>query len=240
MPFGRRRRLDRSVREKGVAPEPEFREREQEPTTGPYDVLDAPEDSVARIDLGTLRIPPVAGGDLRLDVNKAGKIISATLRHQGSAMQVGAFAAPRQGGIWSDVRAEILETLTKQGGSGEEVDGEFGVELTARLAMKQGPQPARFIGVDGPRWFLRAMITGPAAAEGGAAGPFESILRQIVVVRGTEPMPVREQLPLRLPADPRTAAADQEPADQEPADQEPADQEPADQDPADQEPAEKL
>jgi len=203
MPFGRRRRLDRSVREKGVAPEPEIRDRQQTATTGPYDVHDAPEDAVARIDLGTLRVPPVAGGDLRLDVNKAGKIITATLRHQGSAMQVGAFAAPRQGGIWSDVRAEILATLTQQGGSGEENDGRFGPELAARLAMKQGPQPARFIGVDGPRWFLRALITGPAATDDGAAEVFENVLRQIIVVRGSEPMPVREQLPLRLPADPR-------------------------------------
>lgn len=207
MPIGRRRRLDRSVREKGVAPQPEVRDREQTTTTGPYDVLDVPADSVARIDLGTLRIPPVAGGDLRLDVNKAGKIISATLRHQGSAMQVGAFAAPRQGGIWADVRAEILATLTTQGGSGEESDGEFGTELAAQLAMKQGPQPARFIGVDGPRWFLRALITGPAATDEGAAEAFEQVLRKIVVVRGTDPMPVREQLPLRLPADPRESPA---------------------------------
>lgn len=203
MPFGRRRRLDRSVRERGVAPEPEIREREQLATTGPYDVHDAPEDSVARVDLGALRIPPVSGGDVRLDVNKAGKILSATLRLQGSAMQVGAFAAPRQGGIWADVRAEILDTLTRQGGTGELIQGEFGTEIAARLAVAQGPQPARFIGVDGPRWFLRALITGPAATDDGAAEAFEQVLRQIVVVRGNEPMPVREQIPLRLPADPR-------------------------------------
>lgn len=205
MALGRRRRLDRSVREKGVAPEPEIRDRTQATTTGPYDVLDAPDDSVPRIDLGTLRIPPVAGGDLRLDVNAAGKIVSATLRHQGSAMQVGAFAAPRQGGIWSDVRAEILATLTQQGGSGAETRGEFGTELAAQLAMKQGPQPARFIGVDGPRWFLRALITGPAASDDSAAEGFEKVLRQTIVVRGSDPMPVREQLPLRLPADPRAS-----------------------------------
>lgn len=214
MPFGRRRRLDRSVREKGVAPEPEARDREQTTTSGPYDLHDAPEDSVPRIDLGTLRIPPLAGGDLRIDVNKAGKIMSATLRHQGSAMQVGAFAAPRQGGIWSDVRAEILATLTQQGGTGKPTDGEFGIELTAQLAMKQGPQPARFLGVDGPRWFLRALITGPAATDDSAAKPFEDVLRQIIVVRGSDPMPVREQLPLRLPTDPNTSTAtDTEPAE---------------------------
>jgi len=111
MPFGKRRRLDRSVRAKGVAPEPELRERTQPSTSGPYDVADAPEDTMVRIDLGALRLPAPRGGDLRLDVNKAGAIISATLRLNGSAMQVGVFAAPRHEGIWREVRAEILETL---------------------------------------------------------------------------------------------------------------------------------
>lgn len=213
MPLGRRRRLDRSLREKGVAPEPELREREHEATTGPYDSTDAPQDDLARIDLGALRIPAVPGGDLRLDMNKSGQIVSVTLRLQDSAMQVGAFAAPRQGGIWSDVRAEILRTLGTQGGKGSEVKGPFGTELAAHLAMPQGLQPARFIGVDGPRWFVRALLTGPAATEAGRAAPLEDAFRQIVVVRGGEPMPVREQIPLRLPKDPKesTAAPDDAP-----------------------------
>jgi hypothetical protein len=58
----------------------------------------------------------------------------------------------------------------------------------------------RFIGVDGPRWFLRAMFAGPVAADGQQAAPYEELLRQVVVVRGSEPLPVREPVPLRLPA----------------------------------------
>jgi hypothetical protein len=60
--------------------------------------------------------------------------------------------------------------------------------------------PARFLGVDGPRWFLRGTITGPAGAGGEAAAALEQAFRDVVVVRGTEPMPVREPLPLTLPA----------------------------------------
>jgi hypothetical protein len=60
--------------------------------------------------------------------------------------------------------------------------------------------PARFLGVDGPRWFLRGTITGPAGAGGEAAAALEDAFREVVVVRGTEPMPVREPLPLALPA----------------------------------------
>ena len=55
-----------------------------------------------------------------------------------------------------------------------------------------------------PRWFLRGLITGPAAEDAEAAQPLEAAFRGIVVARGTEPMPVREQLPLRLP--PQAAA----------------------------------
>ena len=78
-------------------------------------------------------------------------------------------------------------------------------------------RPARFVGVDGPRWFLRGLITGPAAAGPEAAGALEEAFRGIVVVRGNEPMPVREQLPLALP--PQAAAQlarQQEAAGQQP------------------------
>lgn len=208
MALGRRRRLDRSVREKGVAPEPEARVRAHESTTGPYDIEDLPDDDeVARIDLGALRIPAAPGGDMRLDVNKAGRIISATLRLNGSALQVGAFAAPRHVGIWADVRAEILTGLAAQGGSGTETKGNLGPQLTATLATPNGAQPARFVGVDGPRWFLRGLFTGAAATDPAEAAPLEAVFRSIVVVRGTDPMPVREQIPLRLPTDANKAPA---------------------------------
>ena len=48
------------------------------------------------------------------------------------------------------------------------------------------------------------MISGPAAGSPEAAAALEEAFRGIVVVRGTEPMPVREQLPLTLP--PQAAA----------------------------------
>ncbi len=59
--------------------------------------------------------------------------------------------------------------------------------------------PVRFIGVDGPRWFLRAMIVGPAATDATKAERFERALRDVVVVRGNEPYPDAEPVALRLP-----------------------------------------
>jgi hypothetical protein len=59
--------------------------------------------------------------------------------------------------------------------------------------------PARFVGVDGPRWFLRAVFSGRAAIDDDAAGPLMAVVRDTVVVRGESAMAPREMLPLRLP-----------------------------------------
>jgi hypothetical protein len=59
---------------------------------------------------------------------------------------------------------------------------------------------ARFIGVDGPRWFLRGVISGKGAVDPGAAAQVEDLFRSIVVVRGTTPMPPRDLIPLTVPA----------------------------------------
>jgi hypothetical protein len=217
MPFGRRRnRIDRSLRERGVPPEPQHREREVAETSGPWDAADAPVDGVVRIDLGSIRLPALPGTDLRVELNQQQKVIGATLRSGDSLLQVSAFAAPRADGIWDGVRRDLATSASGQGGSLREVEGPFGPELAgtivaappAQPGQTPAPQPvrrpARFLGIDGPRWFLRGLITGPAADSPEAAAVLESAFRGIVVVRGTEPMPVREQLPLTLP--PQAAA----------------------------------
>jgi len=212
MPFGRRRnRIERSVRERGVPPEPQVREREQDETTGPWDSADAPEDGVTRVDLGSLKLPAVPGMELQVDVNASQKVIGASLRAGDSLLQVSAFAAPRAGGIWDGVRADLATSASGQGGSLTEQDGPFGPELAGHVRATPPQQPGqttppqpvaratRFIGVDGPRWFLRGMISGAAAESPEAGAALEDAFRGIVVVRGSEPMPVREQLPMTLP-----------------------------------------
>jgi hypothetical protein len=216
MPLGRRRnRIDRSLRERGVPPEPQHREREVAATSGPWDDADAPDDGRARIDLGSLRLPAMQGMDLRVELNAQQKVISATLRAGESFLQVSVFAAPRADGIWDSVREDLAKSASGQGGSLREVEGPFGPELAGTVVATppaqpgQAPpqpvrRPTRFLGVDGPRWFLRGMISGPAAENAEAAAALEEAFRSIVVVRGNEPMPVREQLPLTLP--PQAAA----------------------------------
>jgi hypothetical protein len=211
MPIGRRRnRIDRSLRERGVPPEPQVRERDVPETVGPWDAADAPDDGIPRIDLGCLRIPAAPGMELRVDVNAQQQVVGATLKAGESLLQVSAFAAPRAAGIWDDVRAELARSASGQGGSLTEVAGPFGPELAGSVLIAPPAAPgaaagapvrraARFVGVDGPRWFLRGMISGPAAEDAQAAAAVEAAFRAIVVVRGTQPMPVRDQLPLTLP-----------------------------------------
>ncbi|MCA1710961.1 MAG: DUF3710 domain-containing protein [Actinobacteria bacterium] len=184
-----------------------------EPTRpqGPWDSEDAPEDDLQRIDLGALLVPVPEGTEVRVDVSPEGEVVAATLVQGENTMQVNAFAAPRRSGIWGEVRAEIAEALNGGGGSAQEADGPYGTELHAQVPAEvpgQGVQlaPARFLGVDGPRWFLRALIAGPGATDPAAAAGLEQVLRDVVVVRGFEAMAVRDPLPLRLPADVTDAA----------------------------------
>ena len=178
---------------------------EPDPTVGPYDERDVPADdlaSVARVDLGALRVPVAPGLDVRLEMNEAQQVIAVTLAGHDGTMQLGVFAAPRNEGIWDEVRAEIASSMNAQRGQAKERrDGPFGTELTGKLPGDGGQVPVRFIGVDGPRWFLRAMLVGAVAVEEHKAEPFLRALRGVVVVRGNEPLPVREPVPLRLPRD---------------------------------------
>ena len=179
---------------------------------GPWDEADAPDDGTQRLDLGGLRVPVPPETEVRVEMSPQGQVVAATLVRGTSAMQVSAFAAPRTEGIWSEVREEIATSLREGGGKAQESEGPFGTELTASVPTEVAGQgrtlmPARFLGVDGPRWFVRALITGPAATEPGVDAELLDALRGVVVVRGSDPMAVRDALPLQLPKDVAEAAA---------------------------------
>ncbi|WNB84437.1 DUF3710 domain-containing protein [Cellulomonas sp. ATA003] len=171
---------------------------------GPWDVseVDGPG---RRLDLGSVWLPGVVGMELRMEVDKAtNQVTGVGVTLAGSALQVQAFAAPRTDGIWDEIRGEIAESVTKQGGAVDEVPGPFGRELLARLPVRTpegrtGHRPARFIGHDGPRWFLRGVLTGAAAVDPERAATLEALFADIVVVRGTEARAPRDLLALRLP-----------------------------------------
>lgn len=165
---------------------------------GPYDISEAPA-GVTRLDLGSLKIPSVPGVEVRVQANQEGLVQQVFLVHGDSALQLGAFAAPRSEQIWDEVREDIRKSLFADGVAAEEAPGEYGVELRARVRTPQGQlKDLRFVGVSGPRWLVRAVYNGPAAVDPASAGPLAESLRGVVVDRGEEARPVKEPLPLRL------------------------------------------
>jgi hypothetical protein len=193
---------------------------EQAPVvSGPYDSEEPPSDDIARVDLGALRVPLVEGLEVRLDMDEQTGAPSQLVLADGESMlQLGVFAAPRSSGIWDEVRAEIVESLKGAGGACEELDGPLGTELAATIPTGEPGKfaPARFIGVDRPRWFLRGLLSGPAAVDRDAAARLEFALAGTVVVRGKEAMPIRDPLPLRLPAEAVELAEQQASEDEAP------------------------
>jgi Protein of unknown function (DUF3710) len=180
---------------------------------GPFDIdevdLDADtEDDPPRIDLGSMVLTGFPGAELRLQVaEETQQIVSAMLVTGDSALELGTYAAPRSGGLWAELRDEMIESATEAGGSAALVEGPFGVELRRLLPVstpdgEQGYQPSRMWVVEGPRWLLRGIVYGQAALEDGIDSPVAELLtafRHVVVRRGDEPMAPGELLPLHLP-----------------------------------------
>ncbi|MCU1531383.1 MAG: hypothetical protein JWO49_954 [Arthrobacter sp.] len=173
---------------------------------GPFDVSEIGSQD-GYVDLGALLIAPREDLQLRLEVEEATqRVVAVTLDLEGSSLQLQAFAAPRSEGLWDEIREQIGHSVGGQGGQVEEIQGSFGTELVAKLPASapdgsHGYRVARFIGVDGPRWFLRGVFGGDAALDRDAAAGLEALFRQIVVVRGENPMAPRDLLQLRLPKD---------------------------------------
>jgi hypothetical protein len=171
--------------------------------SGPFDAEDAPgevPEGWGRIDLGSLRLGVPAGVEVRLDVDQAsGMVNAAVVVLDPLALQVMAYAAPRTLGIWDDIREQIRTSLTAGGGVADEVTGIFGPELRAQVPAEGGRVEARFLGVDGPRWFLRGVVSGPGAHDDTACALAFDIFAATVVARDDEARPSQEPLPVVLP-----------------------------------------
>ncbi len=187
-------------------------------TEGPWDIAEVDDldgtDQAPKIDLGSLIVTGVPGSELRLQVaEETQEIVSAMLiietavetgsggasRKQtySSALELGAYAAPRSGGLWAELREEISAAATAQGGSASLREGPFGVELHRFIPVttpdgEQGYQPSRMWVAEGPRWLLRGIVYGQAAVEEDLESPVVtdvlSAFRQVVVRRGEDAM----------------------------------------------------
>ncbi len=177
---------------------------EDRATAGPFDAAEVPT-MRPYVDMGGIKVAPREGLQLRLEVDDRSKrVVAVSLDYQGSLLQVQAFSAPKSTGLWHGVRHDIQQQMQAQGAQVAEEDGAFGPELvvTTQVPAEQGggARVARFIAVDGPRWMLRGVIMGKAATDAEARAGVNDLFRELVVVRGEQPMPPSELLPLRVPA----------------------------------------
>jgi hypothetical protein len=217
----RRRRSEDADRDEFDYDEPEQPAGVPHAEGGPWDA-EEPFPALERVDLGSLQVPIGPEHEIQLVMaEQHGAWV--TIRYRESEVQIQAFAAARRDALWDDVRAEIAAEVNTAGGRSQETEGSFGIELMAQVPAEPGQGPAepggmrlvRFVGVDGPRWFVRGLFTGPAADGGDQAELLEEVLRDVVVVRGEHPVPPREILELRLPPEARQALEEQAAAEQE-------------------------
>jgi len=184
------------------ASEPSQEAKVAAPANGPFDITEVPNRG-KRLDLGSIWLPARRGLTVRLDVDKATRQpVAVAVSHDASTLRLQAFAAPRSSSLWDQVRQELIASTQESGGQAEEVEGQFGTELAANMPSgsgKKGKQKLRFLGADGPRWFLRGRLSGPAATDEAAARPLREVFSQVVVVRGSEARPPRDLLRLHPP-----------------------------------------
>lgn len=198
---------------------------------GPWDIaeVDPPvtDEEGPRIDLGAMILTGVPGSELRLQVAEdTQQIVSAMLiiqtplaeggtdggqpRTVTSALELGAYAAPRSGGFWPELREEISASATEAGGSASLNEGPFGVELFRLFPVttpdgEVGYQPSKMWVAEGPRWLLRGIVYGQAAiedhADSAVVADVVAAFRKVVVRRGDEAMAPGDLLTLSMPTD---------------------------------------
>lgn len=163
---------------------------------GPYDLADAPDDGLPRLDLGSVRIPVPDDAQLQIELEQdSGAIRAVNVLTPLGQFTINAYAAPRSGGLWTEVKGELAQQLANDGARVGRTDGEWGQELTGLI----DDVALRLIGVDGPRWLLRGVVAGPQAQAVASAEALRQLLRRTIVVRGDAPLPVRTPLPVELP-----------------------------------------
>ncbi|UDY22363.1 DUF3710 domain-containing protein [Nocardioides sp. Kera G14] len=177
---------------------------------GPYDVDDIPAEMAAidRVDLGSILVAPVPNCELRLQVDERTQEVQAVLlTSDEGALELRAFAAPRNGDLWATVRPQLAQDIVNRGGEVSEIEGTWGIHLVGQMPVQlpdgtQGVQASRIIGINGSRWMLRATLIGRPAVDGDYANIWLQGLAASAIRRGDAALPVGEALPLVMPPQP--------------------------------------
>ena len=172
------------------------------PQEGPFDesdgtitgLLDPDGEGLGILDFGAYAFVPPVNTQLQIESSEEQNLVVHVLSGQ-SNITIDAYAAPKTGGQWRFVASELADGLRNQGAKVSIQDGPWGREVIGSAAESV----IRFIGVDGPRWMLRAVIVSSPAEAEQSAEIARTMLSHTVVRRGTNPMPARTPIPLVLP-----------------------------------------
>lgn len=152
------------------------------------------------IDLGAMVIGVPKGRDLNVAMDPNGQpefhVVTTVSR-----VIPRVFAAPKSAGQWRTMVTDMREQLEKQGADVSVVDGPWGRELVAEMPGAV----FRAIGVDGHRWTAEVRIMAVPDNAEQAAEEGREVFKHLLVNRGSEPMPVREQLALTIPEEIQSA-----------------------------------
>jgi hypothetical protein len=177
-------------------PADEVAARDDEPAPdeleGPFDIEDFDDPAVAelaRLDLGSVLIPMPEAGQLQVELTETGVPSAVWVVTPNGRFTIAAYAAPKTGGLWREVAAELAESLRNDSAQVSIKDGPWGIAAGA----------VRFIGVDGYRWMIRCVINGPHETMEALEREARAALADTVVRRGDTPLPVRTPLIVQLP-----------------------------------------
>ncbi|GAB11124.1 hypothetical protein GOARA_064_01260 [Gordonia araii NBRC 100433] len=167
---------------------------------GPYDFADlanSPDELAnSHLDLGSVLVPVVEGGQVSVEMSVDHQPEAVYLLTPVGRVSVAAYAAPKSPGQWREVVGELAESIRAEGAEARTENGHWGREIFAEVP---GDECHRFIGVDGPRWMVRCVASGPPETAEQLAQLARAVLAESVVRRGNDPYPPREPLPLILP-----------------------------------------
>lgn len=174
-------------------------------SAGPFDSSEV-EFNGPFVNLGSILVPSKDGLQVRLEVEEQSqRVVAVTLDYDDSSLQLQAFAAPKSEGLWHSIRQQLEDSVLAQGGVTENRVGSLGPELLAKLPIlndaghQVGTRYSRFVGVDGPKWFLRGVISGAAITDPKASAEIDDVFRSVTVHRDATPLPPGDLMPLSLP-----------------------------------------
>ncbi|MEU4348804.1 DUF3710 domain-containing protein [Streptomyces sp. NPDC023838] len=158
------------------------------------------------LDLGALWIPSREGIQIEpMSSDSTSGCADVTLVLDGTALQLQVFRRTEDS-TWRAVRHDLLRKIRASHSRASETLGLAGIEIEANQAvtMQDGSSTfmrVRFLGCDGPGWFLRGVVTGTGAEpESLEQWPYEVFLN--TVVQPVPPGGGSDTIPLHPPVVP--------------------------------------